>query len=388
MRGVQIGSAVGIPIRVNWTFLIVLPLFAAFIAWDLAQLVELINEVFGATIDPDPLTEGYLPWLLGLVSALGLFVGVLLHEFGHSLVAMRYGYEIDSITLWLLGGVASFGEMPENWRHELAISIAGPLVSVLVGGISYLGFAVLSSGADPLRFVLGYLAILNVALAIFNMLPAFPMDGGRVLRALLGRNQPHAVATQQAATIGKWFAFVLALVGVFANWFLILIALFIYIAASGEARQTAMTAAFEGVRVRDLMTEQEHLATVPVDLTVAELLAQMFDERHVGYPVVDDRGDLVGIITLDDVADVDEVERDAYVVEDLMTTDPETIAADADAMTAFERMQETDVGRLPVVDEAGTLVGIVSRTDLVRALTIIRSTGPSELPADAPAESR
>lgn len=387
MRGVQIGSAVGIPVRINWTFLIVLPLFAAFIAWDLAQLVDLINTVFGSTLDPEPLTEGYLPWLLGLASALGLFVGVLLHEFGHSLVAMRYGYEIDSITLWLLGGVASFDDMPADWRHELAIAIAGPIVSVLVGVVSFVGFAALSGGTDPVRFVLGYLAILNVALAAFNMLPAFPMDGGRVLRAILGRNQPHAVATQQAAAIGKWFAFLLALVGVFANWFLILVALFVYIAASGEARQTSMSAALEGVTVRDLMTEQDALVTVSVDVTVTELLGQMFDERHVGYPVVDEYGDLVGIITLEDVADVDEVERDAYTVGDLMTPDPETIGPDADAMTAFEQMQETDVGRLPVVDGRGDLVGIVSRTDLMRALTILRSTGRSDLPGDALAES-
>jgi Zn-dependent protease len=140
MRGFRIGSAFGIPVRLNWTFLIVLPLFAVFIAWDIAELVVVINQTFGATMDPNQLTDGNLPWVLGLASALGLFTGVLLHEFGHSLVALRYGYEIDSITLWLLGGVASFTEFPEDWRHELVIAIAGPVVSVLLGVGSYVVF--------------------------------------------------------------------------------------------------------------------------------------------------------------------------------------------------------------------------------------------------------
>ncbi|MEF8814945.1 MAG: M50 family metallopeptidase, partial [Halovenus sp.] len=183
MRGFRIGSAVGIPIRLNWTFLIVLPLFAAFIARDITGLTLVINETFATTIDSGDLTTGYLPWILGLASALGLFVGVLLHEFGHSLVALRYGYEIESITLWLLGGVASFSEFPDDWRHELVIAIAGPVVSVLIGVGSYVAFIALPSSLDPVRFVFGYLAVLNIVLAAFNLLPGFPMDGGRILRA-------------------------------------------------------------------------------------------------------------------------------------------------------------------------------------------------------------
>ena len=374
MRGFRIGSVVGIPVRLNWTFLVVLPLFAAFIVWDLAGIVQVINGTFDATMDADRLADGSLPWILGLASALGLFVGVLLHEFGHSLVALRYGYEIDSITLWLLGGVANFAEFPEDWRHELAIAIAGPVVSLLVGVGSYVVFVTLPSGADPARFVFGYLAILNVVLAAFNLLPGFPMDGGRILRALLARDQPHARATQQAAAVGKAFAFGLGLLGLFTNWFLILLALFIYIAASGEAQQTSLKAAFEGVSVEDVMTREEDLATVTEDATITELVERMFEERHVGYPVVRN-GDLVGMVTLDDAGDVRAVERDAYRVGDVMATDVETIAPDADAMDAFERMQRRGVGRLPVVDEAGDLVGIVSRTDLMRAFTIIQEGG-------------
>jgi Zn-dependent protease/CBS domain-containing protein len=376
MRGFRIGSAFDIPVRLNWSFLVVLPFFAAFIAWDITALTEIINQVFATAIDPAQLSQGALPLALGLASALGLFAGVLLHEFGHSLVALRYGYEIESITLWLLGGVASFEEFPENWRHELVIAVAGPVVSVLVGVGSYAVFLGLPAGLDPARFVFGYLAVLNVVLAVFNLLPAFPMDGGRILRALLARNQSRAQATQQAAAVGKAFAFGLALLGLFANFFLILLAFFIYIAASSEAQQTSLKAAFEGVTVRDVMTPADRLMTVDRDASVADLLNRMFEERHTGYPVVHN-GALVGMVTLDDASDIKEVERDAYRVEDVMDTEVPTIGPGADAMEAFERMQEHGVGRLPVVDD-GDIVGIISRTDLMRAFDIVQKSGPPQ----------
>ena len=377
MRGFRIGSAFGIPVRLNWSFLVVLPIFAAFIAFDIAALTAVINEVFGSAVDPGELGEGTLSLALGLASALGLFAGVLLHEFGHSLVALRYGYEIESITLWLLGGVASFEEFPEDWRHELVIAVAGPVVSVLVGVGSYAVFLGLPAGLDPARFVFGYLALLNVVLAVFNLLPAFPMDGGRILRALLARNQPHAQATQQAASVGKVFAFGLAILGLFSNFFLILLAFFIYIAASSEAQQTSLKAAFEGVTVRDVMTPEDRLMTVDRDASIGALLDRMFEERHTGYPVVQN-GTLAGMVTLEDASGVKDVERDAYRVEDVMATDVPTIGPGADAMAAFERMQENGVGRLPVVDHDGEVVGIISRTDLMRAFDIVQKSGPPQ----------
>jgi Zn-dependent protease/CBS domain-containing protein len=381
MRGIRVGSAFGIPVKLNWSFLIVLPLFAVFIALDIGELVFLINEILGSELSEAAVTGGSMPWILGFVSASGLFVGVLFHEFGHSLVAMRYGYAIDSITLWLLGGMASFADFPEDWRHELWISIAGPVVSVLVGALSYVAFVVLPVSVTPARFVFGYLTVLNVALAVFNLLPAFPMDGGRILRALLARKRPHAKATQQAAEIGKFFAFMLGIVGLFANWFLILLAFFIYIAASSEAQQTTLKASFEGVTVGDVMTTRDDLRTVRSDRSISDLLDQMLEERHLGYPVVDD-GRLVGMVTLDDASDINPVERDAYRVEDVMTRDVETVTPDAEAMDAFQRIQQAGIGRLPVVDDAGDVIGIVSRTDLMRAFNILQARGPS--PSEPP----
>jgi len=379
MRGIRIGSVVGIPIRLNWTFLIVLPLFAFLIGSDVGSLVEVVNGILGGTIAPEQLDGGRLPWLLGLAAALGLFGGVLLHELGHSLVAMRYGYEIESITLWLLGGLAGFKEFPEEWTHEFWIAVAGPIVSVAVGVVCYVGFLVAPGGPalDPLRFVLGYLAVLNVVLAVFNMLPGFPMDGGRVLRALLARNRPHAQATQQAAEVGKVFAFLLGIAGLLGrNIIMILLAFFIYIAASGEAQQTTLKAAFEGVSVEDVMTPRERLDVVGEDTSITELMNRMFSERHTGYPVLRG-GNLVGMVTLEDAKGVKEVERDAYRVGDVMETDLVSAAPDADAMAALRTMQEHDVGRLPVVDGDGDgeLVGLISRSDLMTAFNVIQSGG-------------
>ncbi|MFB6174077.1 MAG: CBS domain-containing protein [Halobacteriales archaeon] len=382
MRGIRIGSAFGIPVRLDLTFLLVLPLFAWLIGTDLASQVDVIGRVFGVALPREALTAGGLRWVLGAAAAVGLFACVLLHEFGHSLVAMRYGYGIDSITLWLFGGVARFAEIPENWRHEFVIAVAGPVVSVGLGALSAAAFLALPAGLAAARFVLGYLAIVNVVLAAFNMLPGFPMDGGRVLRALLARSMPHARATQIAAEVGKGFAILLGLFGLFANLFLVALAFFIYIGASGEAQQTAMRAAFEGVSVRDVMTREADLETVPADLSVADLLERMFRQRHTGYPVVRD-GQLVGVVTLEDAREVREVEREAFTVADVMTGDVESISPDADAMDALQAMQQSGVGRLPVVED-GDLVGLISRTDLMTAFDIIQSRGVGRDSGSAP----
>jgi Zn-dependent protease/CBS domain-containing protein len=386
MRGIRIGSAFGIPIKLDVTFLLVLPLFAWIIGSDVANLATVVEGIFGTTIPAEALTAGNVRWVLGAAAALGLFAGVLLHEFGHSLVAMHYGYSIDSITLWLFGGVARFTEIPEDWKQEFQIAIAGPVVSVALGVISAVVFLLIPSGLPELQFVVGYLAIVNVTLAVFNMLPGFPMDGGRVLRALLARSMPHARATQIAAEVGKGFAILLGLFGLFANLFLVALAFFIYIGASSEAQQTVMRAAFQDVTVADVMTGREDLKTVHPDDSVTDLMDRMFSERHTGYPVVRG-GNLVGMVTLDDARGVKEVERDAYRVEDIMTDEVETITADAEAMDALQRIQQASVGRLAVVDDRGELVGLISRTDLITAFNIIKSRGFGERVTPSPMDA-
>jgi len=379
MARYRFGSAFGIPLNVDLTFLLVLPLFAWIIGSQVGGYVELLNEAMGATIPVEPLATSPTSYVLGLVAALGLFAGVVLHELGHSLVARHLGYPIASITLWIFGGIAQLDEMPEDWRHELVIALAGPLVSVALGVASYAAFlAVPQSGSVTVAagaFLLGYLAVMNVALAIFNMLPGFPMDGGRVLRALLARTRPYARATEIAAEVGKLFAIALGLFGLFGGGglFLVAIAFFIYIGASSEAQQTVMRAAFEGVTVRDVMTPADRVSSVDAGASVADLIEVMFVERHTGYPVERD-GEVVGLVTLADARAVREVERDAYRVEEVMTTELYTVAPEADVMTALDQLNEHNVGRLLVMDD-DEFVGLLTRTDIMTALSIIKSSG-------------
>jgi Zn-dependent protease/CBS domain-containing protein len=378
MRGIRVGRVAGIPIQLNWTFLLVLPLFAYLIGSQVGEFAGIVGDTFGVAIPAAALTGGSLPWVLGTAAALGLFVSVLLHEFGHSLTAMHYGYKIEAITLWLFGGVASFEEMPEDWKQEFTVAIMGPAVSVALGVIAY---AVLVTMALPptAAFVVGYLALMNLVLAAFNLLPGFPMDGGRVLRALLARKRPHARATQIAAEVGKVFAFLLGLFGLLGgNWLTVGLAFFIYIAASSESQQTTMRAAFEGVTVDDIMTPRDRLNTVDPDASVAQLMERMFRERHTGYPVVKS-GTLVGMVTLEDAQGVREVERDAYTVRDVMEAEIASVTPEADAVTALETMQQCGVGRLVVVGADGELVGLISRTDLMTAFNIIQHGGRDSL---------
>jgi Zn-dependent protease/CBS domain-containing protein len=388
MRRFNVGSVFGIPIQLDLTFLLVLPLFAFVIASQVELWAGTMNDIVAANLDAELLATGALPWTLGAVAAVGLFAGVVLHELGHSVVAMRFGYTIESITLWLFGGIANLEEMPEDWRQELYIAVAGPVVSVLLGVAFYVAFLAVppthSLGLDAARFILGYLALMNVALAAFNMLPGFPMDGGRVLRALLARSRPYARATKIAAEVGKGFAILLGLFGLLVsfNLFLVALAFFIYIGASGEAQQTIMRAAFEGVVVGDIMTPADHVQTVEEDTSVRDLIDRMFEDRHPGDPVERD-GEVVGLVTLEDARAVREVERDAYTVGDVMTTDVYSVSPDEDVMTALEQLQDNDIGRLLVIDD-DELAGLLTRSDIMTALSIIQTSGRFDRPAEEP----
>src|SRR5699024_714254 len=151
-----IGSIAGIPIKLGLSFLLVLPLLAWFIGSDIGQLITLLNGTLGTNLAAGSLTTGNTPFLLGIAAAVGLYVGVVLHELGHSAVALRYGYAIDASTLWLLGGIAQMPEMPDDWKQEFAVAVAGPVVSVVLGVLSFGGFLVVPTSLPGVRFVLAY----------------------------------------------------------------------------------------------------------------------------------------------------------------------------------------------------------------------------------------
>lgn len=372
MASFRIGSLFGIPIRLGLSFLLVLPLLAYLIGSQVDATTELLASTFGTVVDPEPLTAGILPWLLGLLAALGLFVSVLLHELGHSLAGRRYGLHTEAITLWFLGGLAQFTEFPDDWRQELVVAVAGPIVSVAIGLLCYAGFVLLPAELPAALFVLGYLAVLNVVLAAFNMLPGFPMDGGRVLRALLSRNRSRLDATRIAAAVGKGFAILLGVGGILAaNFFWIAIAFFIYLAATSETRQVFLEAAFEGQTVEEVMTPASELGTVSPETSLDDLLERMLRERHTGYPVLED-GELVGIITLEDVQERSPEGREG-TVRDVMSVDLVTVPRDAEATTALRALQREDIGRVLVTENGGSLAGLVSRTDLMTVLEIAQA---------------
>jgi Zn-dependent protease/CBS domain-containing protein len=375
MRSFRIGSAYGIPIKLDLTFLLVLPLFAWIIGSQIGSRIALLNTTFGAEIAAGQLSSGLTPWILGAIAAIGLFVCVVLHEFGHSLTALHYDVEIEAITLWIFGGVSEFTDLPDEWTNEIAIAIAGPIVSVVLSVLFYLAFNWIPTGVDFVVFLFGYLALINTVLAVFNLLPAFPMDGGRILRAFLARNRSFARATELAASVGKFLAVILGLFGLFSFQLLLIgIAFFIYIGASSESQQTRMQGAFNDVSTRDLMTPAEHLRTISPDETVATLSKRMVSECHTSYPVVAN-DELVGMVTLSDTTDIKEEEREAYTVEDIMAADLRTILPDRDAVDALNEMRQHGVGRLAVVDEQNDLVGLLSRSDVMTAFEIIKSSG-------------
>ncbi|MFP4218879.1 MAG: CBS domain-containing protein [Salinarchaeum sp.] len=386
-KSVRVGSLVGIPIKLDITLLIVLPAFTWLIGARITEIAGILSDVPRLSIDVAAISGGLMPWILGLAAAIGLFVGVTLHELGHSVVAIRYGYAIDSITLWLLGGLAQFTEQPREWTHEFWIAIAGPIVSVAIGVVSYLAVVILPSGLNAVSFVLGYLAVLNVTLAVFNMIPAFPLDGGRVLRALYHRSTTLARATEKAVRVGKVFAVILGIFGLLTfNIFMIAVAFFIYMAGSAEGRHTAIASVFEDVAVIEVMTPASEVTSVRPGLSVADLFDRMLDDRYSGYPVVED-GDIVGIVTLDDIKAVSPEDRETQQVRSIMQRDLTTISLDNTAMEAFTQLSRSQTGRLLVMD-GDRFVGLITRTDIARAFEILkeRRVRPSSEIAQVPLE--
>ena len=357
----------GIPLQLDVTFLIILPVLAWMIGHDLPGYIGF----FDLDIDPAPLQEGLMPYVLGSIAAVGLFMSIVIHELGHSVVGRSYGLEIKSITLWILGGMAQFERIPRRRGTEAIMAIAGPLTSYALGVICWLILGAIPQQIEPARFVFAYLMYMNVILATFNLLPALPLDGGRVLRSLLALRMPYLQATQVSARLSKFLAIMLGLGGFLSlNFFLMLTAFFIYVAVSGESNIATVAEMLRGIGVRDLMTRQ--IKTVPLGMPVSGLIQKMFDERHLGYPVLSQSGQMVGIVTLSDIKRMRESgKREAdTTVEQIMSSQTSTIIENASALDAFHQMSQNNFGRLVVVDSQARMLGIISKTDLVRAIQI------------------
>jgi Zn-dependent protease len=358
----QIGRIMGIPVRLHWTFLVVV----LYVAWAFESVSQ---SLFGKPYGFGAVEPVSVRWIYSIVFAILLFVCVALHELGHSYIARRNGVVIRSITLYFFGGVASMEEIPRNPRLELRMASAGPAISGVVGLLCVLFAQLLGflGWAHPLVILLWTLGVMNLILMVFNLLPAFPMDGGRVLRAWLATRMPYVAATRRAAGIGKLFAILLGILGLFSlNFLLLFIAFFVYVGASEEEKATTIDRSLEGIRVRNIMSTDVH--TISKNMTLKELMGLMFKEKHRGYPVVEN-DELQGIVTLTDLQKVPDEERDTVHVGDVMARNIYVIAPEEEASVAMKMMNERGVRRLPVMD-GNKLVGIVSREDLVRAIEL------------------
>ncbi|HII01188.1 TPA: CBS domain-containing protein [Methanosarcinaceae archaeon] len=357
----KIGSVMGIPIKLHITFLLILPVFAYVFA---------INpQPFGFSGVEPPLTR----YALSTLTAILLFVSILLHELAHSYLAMRYGVNIDSITLFLFGGVSSMEEMPRVPSQEAKMAFAGPLTSLVIGFVCLFVYGTFISpnsalAANPVFLTIWILGAMNVVLGVFNLLPAFPMDGGRVLRALYARKMSYVKATQSAAAVGKFFAILMAIFGILiGNLWFPLIALFIYVGASEEERSTQASVTLEDIFIRDIMTPA--VVSVRPSMSVEDLVHFMFENKHMGYPVMEG-GVLKGVVSFTDIQRVPTLERPVLLVSDIMTKDIISITSDSHANDALKLVSSRNIGRLLVIDN-GNLVGILSRTDLVRTLKLM-----------------
>jgi Zn-dependent protease/CBS domain-containing protein len=358
MSGFRIATIRGIPIRIHFTFLIVLPL----IAYSFGR--AFVEATRYADVPPQLLVGN--PWLWGFGVALALFVSVLIHELAHAFYARHTGGHVEDITLLMIGGASRISEMPKRPRHEAIMALVGPLTSLVLGGVFY-GLQLLTSPtAFNLRFAFFYLASLNLFLGVFNLLPAFPMDGGRILRSVLVSRMGLLRATRTASQVGKVFAVLFAVWGfVSFNMLLLLVAFFVYLGADAENRAVMVKALLGQVRIQDVM--KDHVVPLASNTTVHEAAERMLHERRLFY-VVTVEGPSLGLLTLEAIASVPAELRRQTLARDVAVRLP-PVAPSEDVERALQIMNDTNASQVAVSD-AGRLVGTVSREDIVRVLKL------------------
>ncbi len=364
----------GIPVRLDLTFLLALPLFAFLIGSQLPEFTAQLRQL-APLRDPDlarrlvPGRSESVAWLVGLVAALGLFASVLVHELGHAVVARLYGVRTLEIRLWFLGGVAQFKDLPRRRGAEAVVALAGPATSLALGTLLWLALPAVPLGATATT-VLAYLGVTNVGLALFNLVPAIPLDGGRVLRSLLALAMPRLRATNVAVAISAALAALMGFYGVVSGQlFLVLLAFFVYEAGRSEAQAAYLEHALAGLTAEDLMTPRPQ--AVDPDMPLGQFVRLRHFGRHAGYPVVDADGRLLGFAFLAEaVAALEEREDDrgpGGTVEEVMRP-ADTVRPGMSAVEVLAALASSELGRLCVVDPTGRLVGIVGKTDVIAAL--------------------
>jgi len=351
----------GIPVRINVTLLILLP-YVTYVATNLfhSEYQELVR-VLG--LDAGPLLLPPLAW--GAILALSLFVAVLLHELAHCLTAMAAGARVESITLMMLGGVSRIVDEIRSPGREAWMAASGPLTSLALAVLFYVVARLLESGPADLTIAAGVFAEINLVLAIFNLLPAFPMDGGRILRAALTPRYGRLAATRKAAAVGKVMAVLFGILGLVTfNFILILIAVFVFMGASAETTALAARVSLRGLRMRSLVDRR--IGQVRPDVPLAVVAERFLEDDLVAVRVGDGlTGPGAGFITLDDLERMGRGQAGARA-GDVARRDLPRARAEDDAAAILSLLQRGR-GAVLVVDEAGEPMGLVSAADVRRA---------------------
>jgi Zn-dependent protease/CBS domain-containing protein len=355
---INIGTIAGTVVRIHVTFL----LFLVFIG------------VAGY------LSGGAQAAVNTLVFIVLIFLCVLLHEFGHIFAARAFGVATPDVTLFPIGGVARLERIPESPREEFLIAIAGPLVNVAIALMLILLFGADLSGRNlavveqPQVSLVDRLAAVNLFLAIFNMIPAFPMDGGRVLRALLSIRLGFTRATQIAASIGQFVAFGLGFLGLFFNPLLIFIAIFVYLAAASEAQLVTVRAMSRGVPVSAAMMTQ--YATLDPQDHIDAAIETLLRTSQSEFPVVDSAGRLAGLLSRNDIIRALKEQGPNARVADVMITDVPTVGHRHCLDEAFKLLQEKSAPAVGVLDASGRLIGLIT-SETIGEMLMVQEALPS-----------
>lgn len=348
--GLHLGRWFGVEVILHWTFLLLIGLLVVF------QLLA------GA-----PLSA-----VVGSTSLLlAVFVCVLLHEFGHAWAARAVGIRTHDITLLPIGGLARLERIPENPRQELWIAVAGPAVNLVIVGLLLplaivLGGPWALSGNLAAAGFLWQLVSINVALVVFNLLPAFPMDGGRVLRAVLAMFLPYTRATNIAAGCGQFMAVLFGIVGFFTNWMLMLVALFVYFAARGEAQQVSMRSLVRGAHVRDAMAAR--FRGLRADSPLSDAVAALLADHQQDFPVVEEDR-VVGVLNRVDLLTALAQGQLHSAVRDVMARNCQFVEDSMPLDQAYAIMQQAGCTLLPVVRGAD-LVGVLTADNIEEWLMV------------------
>ena len=369
---IKIGTIQGINIKLNYSWFTIFVL----ITWSLA------NGYLPSQY-PDKSSNFY--WLIGGASALSLYISILIHELAHSTIAIRRGLDIKNITLHFFGGVSQINEESSDPKTEAYMAAVGPLTSIVIGGVFLLiDYIIGASVPDTVEAILRYGGYVNVGLALFNMIPAFPMDGGRVLRAIIwNRNKNLVKSTRIASNVSNVISIIFMLLGFYSMFtfgtldglWLVFIGLFINSASKMGLSQTIISEALGEKTVGSIMTRE--VRTVKPELSIQEVIDEWFSfYKHQGYPVMKN-DNIIGIITIEDVRNVDKNNRDSITVRDVMRSQEElvTVSPDDKAADALMKMASHNVGRLPVI-ENGRLVGIITRSDINKTIQLSTEFAP------------